>query len=299
MKNKASVIMILLAGAFWGSSCVFVSKLTSLGFTSLECTAIRIVIGTLILNAACIIKGKGVSLYPRDARSWFIAASSGIFSVLSMCIFYYNAMQKTSAAISAILLYTAPVFVMIMSLIFFGERLSAKKICAFCLAIVGCALVSGIAAGAQLSTVGILCGVASGFCYSLYGIFTAFYMKRQSDSLAFSAINFLFAAIGALCLASPVSIVQKTASLGNPIALVLLFLAFSLATSVMPYALYTKGLANIRPATASILAFSEPITAAVLGITVLGQPMDIFGAIGMALVVSAIVLLNLPSKNHR
>ena len=89
-------------------------------------------------------------------------------------------MIRTTAAVSAILLYTAPIFVMIMSVIFFKERITTKKIVAFVVAITGCALVSGIVSGAQANVTGIILGVLSGFAYSLYGIFATFYMKKNS-----------------------------------------------------------------------------------------------------------------------
>ncbi|MGN1445736.1 MAG: DMT family transporter, partial [Eubacteriales bacterium] len=56
---------------------------------------------------------------------------------------------------------------------------------------------------------------------------------------------------------------------------------------------YTVGLSGVRPDVASILAFSEPLTAAVLGIVVLKQPFDVYQGIGIGLVTAAIVLLNI------
>ncbi len=295
MKNRISVIFVILAGAFWGSSCLFVSRLSALGFTPLQCTAIRIFIGALILNAALVIKGRGFGLYRVSLVSFGLAAASGICSVLAMCVFYYYCMTMTGAAVSAILLYTAPVFVMIMSVAFLGERITPKKIAAFAVAIVGCALVSGAASGVTVNAVGVLCGVLSGFAYSLYGILTSLYMKRNSEPLAFSALSFAFAAVGALLLASPVGVVQRASAIEGVgvLTLILLFIVFSLCTSVIPYVLYTAGLVGVRPDVASILAFSEPLTAALFGIAVLRQPFDLWQGAGIALVVTAIVILNI------
>ena len=300
MKNKISVIFILLAGAFWGSSCLFVNKLTSLGFSPMHCTAIRIFFAALILNVALIIKGRGFKLYKVSLPSLAIAAASGIFSVLAMCIFYFYCMIETSAAVSAILLYTAPMFVMIMSVIFFKEKITVKKILSFVIAIMGCALVSGIATGASASAKGIILGILSGFTYSLYGIFTTFYMKKNSDVLTFTALNFTFAAVGAFALANIPELLQISAEVNSPLKLTLLFIVFALCAAVFPFVLYTKGLSGVRPDVASILAFVEPLTAALFGITVLKQPFDLYQGIGIILVVSAIVILNVNlSKHHK
>ncbi len=296
MKNKLSVIFILLAGALWGSSCVFVNKLSAIGFSPMQCTAIRTLLGALILNAALLIKGR--RHYKMSLASYGLCAASGICSVLSMCVFYYYSMTYTSAAVSAILLYTAPVFVMIMSVLFLGERFTAKKIAAFIIAIVGCALASGIVTGAVASGIGILFGVLSGFSYSLYGIFADLFMKKNKEPLTFSALSFAFAALGALVISKPWEIADVCAGAQRPYLLPLLFVAFSLCTAVLPYLFYTKGLVGVRPDVASILAFSEPLMAAVFGIFVLRQPLDVWQGAGIALVTLAIAVLNITFKRH-
>lgn len=296
MKKKFSALLIILAGIFWGSSCLFVNRLYAFGFSPFQCTAIRLVFAAIILNLAVIIKNKGFKAYKISLSSLSIAAASGIFSVFSMCAFYYLCMEVSSAAVSAILLYTAPLFVMIMSLILFKEKLTFQKISAFIIAIVGCALVSGIASGISVSTLGIIFGVLSGFSYSLYGIFTYYYMKKNKDPLLFSALNFVFAAIVSLIFANPIKIVHITAANGNILKTVIFFILFGLCTAVMPYALYTKGLSGTKPDIASILAFTEPLTAAVFGVTVLKQDLDIYGIIGIILVTTAIVIMNVKLK---
>lgn len=296
MMKKLSVIFILIAGALWGSSCLFVRQLTSLNFTPLQSTAIRVIFGALILNIMLIVKGKGFKLYRLSLRSYVLAAVSGLCSVFAMSAFYYECMTRTSAAVSAILLYTAPLFVMVMSLIFFKENLSIKKIVAFVVAIVGCALVSGIASGASFGAVGIIFGVLSGFSYSLYGILTTFFMKNNSETLSFSALSFAFAAIGAISLCDPADAIAKVTAYDKIPVLILFFVVFSLCTAVLPYIFYTEGLSGVTPSAASILAFSEPLTAALFGVFVLGQTMDIFGVIGIVLVTAAIVILNVGTR---
>ncbi|MBE6948446.1 MAG: hypothetical protein E7456_01200 [Ruminococcaceae bacterium] len=297
MKNKIPVIYILLAGILWGCSCLFVSKLTALGFTPMHCTAIRITTAALILNIALIIKGKGFKYYKMDFISFILVVFTGWFSVLSMCIFYYLAMTETSAAVSAILLYTAPLFVMIMSVIFFKEKITAMKIAAFIIAIAGCALVSGIISGVAASTSGIIFGILSAVSYSLYGILTTFFMKRNSERLTFTAVSFAFAAIGALMLTNVKEIIDLTAQADSPLKLIALYPVFGLITAVLPFVFYTKGLSGVRPDVASILAFIEPMTAAVLGIAVLRQPFDFYQGIGIGLIVVSILLLNTKQKN--
>lgn len=296
MKNKMYAACVILAGVLWGTSCLFVNRLSELGFNSSHCTAIRILLAAVMLNAALIIKGRGFSCYKLSLSSWALAAASGFFSVLAMCLFYYTCILETSAAVSAILLYTAPIFVMIMSVIFFKDKITVKKVIALVFAIVGCALVSGILSGAAASFKGIVFGILSGFAYSLYGILTNFFMKKNPEPLAFSATSFIFAAIGAAVLCDLPTLFENLASQSNIPLILVVFVLFSLCTAVLPFTLYTKGLVGVRPDVASILAFVEPLTAALIGITVLSQPFFAYQGVGIACVVIAIVILNVNFK---
>lgn len=297
MKNKIYVFIVILSGIFWGSSCLFVDYLkTHTPATSVQITAIRIVLAALVLNLWLIVKGKGFSLYKISGKSWLLCAISGFCSVVAMGMFYYSCMVETSAAVAVILLYTAPLFVMIMSLFFFKEKMTVQKMVAFVIAIVGCALVSGIASGSRISALGIFLGLMSGFTYSLYGIFTSIFMKENKDTLTFTALSFFFAAIGALVISKPWEIVKFTLEVENIPLTLIMYLLLAICTAVIPFFLYSKGIEGVKPDVASILAFSEPLMACVFGTVVLGQKMDVFGVIGIICVCAAIVVLNVNFK---
>jgi drug/metabolite transporter (DMT)-like permease len=264
--------------------------------TSVQITAIRIVLAALVLNLWLIVKGKGFSLYKISGKSWLLCAISGFCSVVAMGMFYYSCMVETSAAVAVILLYTAPLFVMIMSLFFFKEKMTVQKMVAFVIAIVGCALVSGIASGSRISALGIFLGLMSGFTYSLYGIFTSLFMKENKDTLTFTALSFFFAAIGALIISKPWEIVKFTLEVENIPLTLIMYLLLAICTAVIPFFLYSKGIEGVKPDVASILAFSEPLMACVFGTAVLGQDMDVFGVIGIVCVCAAIVVLNVNFK---
>jgi drug/metabolite transporter (DMT)-like permease len=62
-------------------------------------------------------------------------------------------------------------------------------------------------------------------------------------------------------------------------------------STVLPYLFYTKGLAQVESGKASIMASLEPVVAAVVGIAVFHEPMSALTAIGIALVLSGVVIL--------
>lgn len=297
MIKKLSLLSVLLSGVFWGSSALFVSSLMELGFSSLECTSIRLTLAVPILHAILIFCGR--KNYKINASLLITFALCGLLSVLTMCICYFYAMILTSAAVSAVLLYTAPIFVMVMSVVFFKERFTLKKSSALILAFIGCALTSGIIGGIKGSLFGVLIGVLSGLSYSLYSIFSAISLKNGATPLTCTAFSFTFAAIGAQFITSPISLVQKIVASPDLPSIIVILISFSLCTAVIPFILYTVGLANLKPDVAAIAASSEPVVASLVGIFILKQSTDIFQIIGILLVISAITVLNFNVKKER
>ncbi len=294
MLKKFSLFLVLLAGVSWGSSPFFVNHLSSLGFDSLECTAIRLILSAPILHI-CLLAVEHKKPH-FTLKSIVCFALCGICSVLAMCVCYYYAMQDAGAAVAAILLYSAPIFVMIMSAVFFKERLTAKKISSLIIVVVGCALTSGIVGGVRGSFGGIAVGIMSGFAYSLYSIISTVALREGNSPLTCTTYSFTFAALGALFIANPVNIVNKTLSLEKPLNIFLMMLLFCLFTSVIPYILYTFGLFGTKPEIAAIAASSEPVVATLIGVILLSQPLDAYQIVGIALVLIAIISLNLNIK---
>lgn len=291
MFKKFSILLILFAGVFWGSSPFFVNVLSSMGFDSLQNTAVRIIIAAPMLHLTLLAFGK--KNYKIPLKAYIYLALCGVCSVLTMCICYYYAMMMTSAAVSAVLLYTAPIFVMLMSAILFKEKFTVKKVTALTLAFIGCALTAGIVGGIQGSAAGVLVGIAAGFAYSLYGILSTYALRLGVSPLACTAFSFTFAAIAALFITSPFKTVEMIALTDSPLKTILFMVLFSICTSVLPYILYTFGLRSVKPDIAAIAASTEPIVATLIGVFVLRQEITLFQIIGIFLVICAITLLNL------
>ena len=128
MNNKTASALVIAAGGFWGVMGLFVRTLSGVGLNMFQITAIRLVIGTLMLCVLVLIYDK--KLYKIELKDLPIFIGMGILSVLMMSCFYFAAILKTSLSTAAILLYTAPIWVLTASVIFYGEKLAVKKITA-------------------------------------------------------------------------------------------------------------------------------------------------------------------------
>ena len=132
---------------------------------------------------------------PKDFWCFF---GSGVCALLFFTWCYFHAINLMSLSAAAILLYTAPTIVMLLSAVFFKERITPLKLAALVLAFLGCVLVSGVGgAGARLTAQGVLFGLGSGIGYALYSIFARFALDRGYSSSTINFYSCLLAALGA------------------------------------------------------------------------------------------------------
>lgn len=297
MKRNLSIILVLLAGVFWGSSSIFANELKLLGFTSLQTSSVRLTFSIPFFYLIILFSKNRECKF--SLKSFGILAFCGIFSVLAMCIFYFYSITATTAAVAAVLLYTAPIFVMIMSVFIFKEKLTSKKLLCLVLAVAGCALTSGIIGGIKGTVLGVLSGFCAGFCYSLYSIVSTFAIKEGNSPLVCTAVSFTVAAAVIQLLTSPVDIVNKVTASSSPLFMIFGMILFSICTCVVPFVLYTVGLTGLKPDVAAILASSEPVVAALVGFFILSQSPTVFEIIGIVLVIAAITVLNINPKSKK
>lgn len=286
--KKLSSLFIITAGILWGAIGIFVRELNASGLNSLDIIFIRAIFTTAIIFAILLIADrKALRIKLKDI--WMFIGT-GIFSIVFFNGCYFSAMNYTSLSISAILLYTAPAFVMVMSVFLFKENFTKTKLIALVLSFVGCVFVSGIFSGESLalSPKGFLFGIGAGIGYALYSIFGT-YALRKYKPLTVAAYTFLFATLGSLPLAN-VKLVYVELSSSLHLFIYALFLA--VISTVLPYIVYNQGLKYTPAGTASIMASVEPVSATLWGLIVFHEKMDLWNVLGMVCVLGSIVLLN-------
>ena len=112
-----------------------------------------------------------IKLVEGTKKELLLYACSGVYVFITSSSYFYS-MQASSVATTVVLMYTAPIFVMIYSVTFMGEKITCNKFIYLILMMAGSCLVSGIIGGFRYSTVGIIFGFVAGIVYSAYNIFT-------------------------------------------------------------------------------------------------------------------------------
>ena len=290
MKNKA-LIAVLAAGAFWGTMGFFARSLYAAGFGPLEVAQTRITTGLVFVGLYILLFNR--SLFCVKWKDMWCFLGTGIVSLLLFSTCYFSALNYTSLAVAAILLYTAPFFVMLMSLLLFKEKMNGKKVLALILAFSGCVLVSGVGGDETFSWIGILLGLGSGFFYALYSIFGRYAINRGYGAWTMTFYTFLFCSIGCAFLCDW-QVIGTSFAADSSVAWWVLGLGF--VTAFLPYVLYSIGLENMESSKASILASVEPVVSALFGVLVFHESLSVWGILGILMVLGAIVVLNVKFK---
>jgi len=213
---------------------------------------------------------------------------TGVISVVLFTLMYFSCQEQCSLSAAAILLYTAPAFVMLMSALLFRESITKKKILALIIAFAGCIFVSGVFSGdLSVTTSGFLMGIGSAFFYALYSIF-ARYALAHYKPLTVTYYTFFCAGIASLFLRSPSKVIELFITVPSTIFPALGLVAVS---TVLPFVLYTKGLVHVESGKASILASVEPVAASLVGMVAFNEPMGVSGTLGLFCVLLSVFIL--------
>lgn len=290
MKQKLASLYALTAGTLWGLMGIFVRHLNTLGLDSLEISLLRMATGLAITGIYLALRHR--ELLKIRLKDLWCFAGAGICSQLMMNFTYFTAMRHTSLAVAAVLLYTAPIFVMLLSALLFRETITSKKLLALVLAFVGCALVSGIGSDSHVSLPGLLYGLGAGVSYALYSVFGRYAIRRGYGSWTLTFYSFLFCTLASCFLCDWQLIVPVAADASQW----LWILGLGAVSAFAPYIFYSLSLETLENSRASILASIEPVVCAIVGVAVFHETMTLQIAAGICLVLVAIVILSVHKK---
>ena len=291
-RQAVGAFLIILAGCFWGSMGIFVRKLGEEGFDPVQIVSIRLTLAALVFCLILFFKDrKGFRIEKKDI---LLFLGLGFGSILFFTVCYFTAINLMSLSAAAILLYTSPIWIMLMSVLFFHEKLTGQKLLALVLAFGGCVLVSGISGGG-VTLPGLLVGLGSGIGYGLYSILGTVALRRYSPYTV-TAYSFLFAAAGSFFICRPGEMAGIFASAAEPGKLLLFCVLTALITAVIPFLAYTLGLCSVEAGRAGILATIEPMVATLFGVLFFSEPLTMLSAAGILLILSAVILLNLQRR---
>lgn len=293
IKQYQGEAAVILAGILWGIISVFARQLSSAGLSSLQIMLLRGSIACVTMLLYLLVTNPA-SLKVK-LRDFWCFIGTGIISLTFFSWCYFTTIRESEASIAVVLLYTSPIFVMLMSAVCFRERITRTKLIALGMTFAGCVLVTGIVgSGYSLTPSILLTGIGAGFGYALYSIFGRYAIQRGYSSMTITFYTLTLSTLSCTVLCSPSSLLP----LLSPMT-VLWAACVALLCTVFPYLLYTYGLARMEAGRAAILATVEPLVGTLVGIVCYRESHGIGKLTGIILIFAAILLLNRKNDSER
>lgn len=291
-QNKA-YLQIFIAGCFWGLIGLFVATMQNMGVDDGLIGLLRMVSALIFMFFVILITCKSLKPFIVSKQVLIITAIMGIFAQGVQNLTYAIAVNTVGVATSAILVYTAPVFVCIMSAILFKESITSIKIVALILNISGCTLVvtNGNFSVLSFAITGVVMGVLSGFLYSLVTI-----CGKLATNSAHPLVTIFYALFFATIFLTFYTKPWHYTSADLTLPILSIGIVYGICCSGIPYIFYMNAISQpINMSIVPVLASSEVIVAAITSVLFFSEKVGIWKAFGIGFVFLSIAVMSVSS----
>ena len=268
-----------LSGASFGGLAIFAKVAYAHGADPISALAVRFAIAGICMVAVMRARGHR---FPRGRLLGALIGLGGIGYVVESLAFF-TALTMASAALVSLLLYVYPAIVTVLAATVLKQRLTAVKVAAVVLALLGTALTIGRAPSG--TPLGIVLGVVSALAYAVY-ILISSRLAPRAGAIPASTIVMLSAAVVFAVITAVRGPALPTAATGW-----FALLGMALVSTVTAIVAFFAGLERIGPAEASTVSTMEPVVTVILAAVVLGESISAGQVAGGTMILVAVLLL--------
>lgn len=289
MTNSISTkgfFLVIIAAFFWSTLGISTRYLTQFGFDSFDLAVIRILGAGLCVMPLFIRELRQIKKFPLSLHLLLVG-----YAITGVILFYtieLISFQINPTGIAYVILYSAPVFVVLADTFFFKSKMTSSKIISLVLLIIGIILIIGLLGQISLSVIGLITALGSAFFYAAYTIYGKYFSEKGIDSSLVVYYIFTIASILILIFFPAQKITNSL-----PVSAIFLMIYMGIFPTAIAYLFYQKSLQFISISQAGITASIEPVFALLWGITILEENISMIQMIGIVCVVTSVILLKI------
>ena len=276
---------VLFAAVLFGTTGT-AQALGPAGLSPLTVGAARVVLGGGVLGLLALPGSRAAA-----RMSPGLVLCAGVAIAIYQLTFF-EAVHRAGVAVGAVVaIGSGPIAAGVLERGFGDTWPGARWRAATALAIAGIvALTLGGAGRAAASTTGVLLALASGTAYATYTVIAKRLLSGGAGPVRVMGAAF---GVGSLLLL-PVLLVGNTQWLHTTRGIELAaYLA--VGPTILAYLLFARGLRRLTASETTTIVLAEPVTATILGVVVLHQPLGAAAIVGVLLVIAGIGVLALPT----
>ncbi|OGO77619.1 MAG: hypothetical protein A2Y23_11725 [Clostridiales bacterium GWB2_37_7] len=289
MKNEfKGAILIVIAAFFWGIAATAAKFIINNNVNPFKLVNMRLNLAFIFLFFILLIFDRQkLKITKHDAK---YLAVLGVVGIVGVQTTYYFTVATLNVGMAIFLQYLAPAMIVVYSILFLKEKLSATILISLGISLLGSiSIILGrdTAAASSLNIVGLITGLASAFFLCFYTI----YGKNCASRVNAWTVLLYAVGFGALTygFVSPPWVLWK----GVTIIEFAYASYLAIFATIIPFGLYFSGLRFLTPSSASIIAMLEPVIASLSAFLLLNEKMTFIQIIGGVLIITAVIIINI------
>jgi drug/metabolite transporter (DMT)-like permease len=279
---RVGALFVLCSAAGFGTLGIFGTVASDVGLSIPTVLFFRFSLATVLVWAILGVRGRLEVLHGRNLLA---GVALGAFGYAAMSGLYFLGLELMTAGLVGIILYTYPVFVLVLAAAFLNEPVGRRSIAALAVTLSGITLITGVdPAAADTRGVGIVL---------LAALVYASYITASRTTLEDVAAPILTAHVMPAAAVTFLVIGLGTDSLAMPSGTVAWGAVFAIAvfSTAIPIFAFFAGLSRIGAGPAAILSTVEPVITVALGAVFLAEPVSAVVGGGGMLVLLGVVLV--------
>ncbi|WP_227376442.1 DMT family transporter [Haladaptatus halobius] len=282
MTDRVGIALVVVSAVGFGTLGIFGKLAADVGLSIPTVLLFRFVLATALVWAGLAARGR---LRRFSGRDLLVGLSLGALGYAVMSGLYFWGLSFMTAGLVGILLYTYPVFVVALSALLLGERVTRRTGAALVLALTGVALITGgDPAGADLRGIVIVLGAA---------VVYASYITASRVALDAVPADQLTAHVlpAAACAYFVFGSTTGTISVPRTLFEWAVIAGIAVLATALPIFTFFAGLGRIAASRASIVSTVEPVVTLLLGAAILAEPVTPVTVVGGGLVLAGVLLV--------
>lgn len=284
MEKLKGYTFALTSAVLLGLMAVLVKIVLDMNIATSTVIFFRFTISSLFL--AVFLKVRGVSCRINREQFLLLAWVGSVgYGVMNLC--YYGAFTLIPVGLTSMIHYVYPVIVVFMARVLYHQTFSKKVYGALVLAVAGAMILSFSDFG-KINLLGVVLALLAGVCYGIYAVYMDHPNIKELHGLVVVFYLSVFAMASSFIFSLPRRALPWQGITWEACGVMVVI---SLLCTVLALFLFREAVVRIGSTHTTILSTMEPVSAAVLGVLVFGEPLGPGMLIGSTLIIIAVLLV--------